>query len=312
MYEHLDPGTVRRTFTDSNLTLIDTDADRFMKVANGVPTPPGASVPIAPANPTPAAPAGIAASAASLGTLVAETPEPTTISTFVPQGLYPRKAIASKSRRATRGRVADRDASARHGSIRVDVGLGEATHPTAAVRPDLIDLALAQIGTESTPAHGNRARRDWSRPRRQPAPTTPRSLAIDRPDGPFDLGLIYDDDAYVELEARRAPSADGRPSGLMGRQVAGRSFLAALLGHGTWTDLAILARHHGAEDSLVRAFRDNPSGRPRRLDLLDEARLLDDPAAPPRPACSTCLPPSTRDTRGRDRRQVPGHSRCRA
>ena len=157
MYEYLAPGTARRTFTDSNLALIDTDADRFMKVANGVPTPPGASVPIAPANPTPAAPAGIAASAASLGTLVAETPEPTTISTFVPQGLYPRKAIASKSRRATRGRVADRDASARHGSIRVDVGLGEATHPTAAVRPDLIDLALAQIGTESRPAHGNRA-----------------------------------------------------------------------------------------------------------------------------------------------------------
>ena len=67
----------------------------------------------------------------------------------------------------------------------------------------------------------------------------------------------------------------------MGRQVAGRSFLAALLGHGTWTDLAILARHPGAEASLERACRENPSGRPRRLHLFDEARLLDDPAAPP-------------------------------
>ncbi len=33
MYEYLAPGTVRRTFTDSNLALIDTNADRFMKAA---------------------------------------------------------------------------------------------------------------------------------------------------------------------------------------------------------------------------------------------------------------------------------------
>ena len=33
MYEYLAPGTVRRTFTDDNLAAIDTDSDRFMKVA---------------------------------------------------------------------------------------------------------------------------------------------------------------------------------------------------------------------------------------------------------------------------------------
>jgi hypothetical protein len=38
MYEYLTPGTVRRAFTDSNLALIGSDADRFMKVA--APTPP--------------------------------------------------------------------------------------------------------------------------------------------------------------------------------------------------------------------------------------------------------------------------------
>jgi hypothetical protein len=32
MYEYLSAGSVRRTFTDSNLSLINTDADRFMKV----------------------------------------------------------------------------------------------------------------------------------------------------------------------------------------------------------------------------------------------------------------------------------------
>jgi Ca2+-binding RTX toxin-like protein len=33
MYEYLTPGTVRRSFTDGNLALINTDADRFMKAA---------------------------------------------------------------------------------------------------------------------------------------------------------------------------------------------------------------------------------------------------------------------------------------
>jgi hypothetical protein len=45
MYEYRAPGTVRRTFTDSNLALINTDADRFMKVAvpetTGLPAEPG-------------------------------------------------------------------------------------------------------------------------------------------------------------------------------------------------------------------------------------------------------------------------------
>ncbi len=45
MYEYLAPGTVRRTFTDSNLALINTDADRFMKAAlpivHGSPMLPG-------------------------------------------------------------------------------------------------------------------------------------------------------------------------------------------------------------------------------------------------------------------------------
>jgi hypothetical protein len=37
MYEYLAPGTARRSFTDSNLTLINTDADRFMKVGGSAP-----------------------------------------------------------------------------------------------------------------------------------------------------------------------------------------------------------------------------------------------------------------------------------
>jgi hypothetical protein len=41
MYEYLCAGTVRRTFTDSNLSLINTDADRFMKVGLAVPQAQG-------------------------------------------------------------------------------------------------------------------------------------------------------------------------------------------------------------------------------------------------------------------------------
>ena len=78
-----------------------------------------------------------------------------------------------------------------------------------------------------------------------------------------------------------APSADGRPWGLMGRQVAGRAFLAALLRHGTWTDLAILSRHPGAEQNLERACRENPSERLRRIHLFDEMRLARRPRSDP-------------------------------
>jgi hypothetical protein len=43
MYEYLTPGTVRHTFTDSNLALINTNADRYMKVGTGFLAVPGAA-----------------------------------------------------------------------------------------------------------------------------------------------------------------------------------------------------------------------------------------------------------------------------
>jgi hypothetical protein len=55
MYEYLSPGTARRTFTAGNLTLINTDADRYMKVggdARGGVAPAAAPLTL---NPPPAA-----------------------------------------------------------------------------------------------------------------------------------------------------------------------------------------------------------------------------------------------------------------
>jgi hypothetical protein len=65
MYEYLAPGTARRTFTDTNLTLIDTDADRFMKVARALPTPTEQANA---ATPTASVPLQVPVAAPSLGT----------------------------------------------------------------------------------------------------------------------------------------------------------------------------------------------------------------------------------------------------
>ena len=47
MYEYLSPGSARRTFTGANLTAINSDADRFMKLGssiNGASTMPASSI----------------------------------------------------------------------------------------------------------------------------------------------------------------------------------------------------------------------------------------------------------------------------
>jgi uncharacterized delta-60 repeat protein/CSLREA domain-containing protein len=53
MYEYLSPGTARRTFTDGNLTAINTDADRFMKVGRDAlgrgAVAAGRAIPVVPA-----------------------------------------------------------------------------------------------------------------------------------------------------------------------------------------------------------------------------------------------------------------------
>jgi hypothetical protein len=67
------------------------------------------------------------------------------------------------------------------------------------------------------------------------------------------IALVYDDDAYVE--------AGGGAPGLMGRQVAGRSFLDAYLEHGTFSRLAALVSDAGSAASLVAAWRGRSADR---------------------------------------------------
>ena len=64
------------------------------------------------------------------------------------------------------------------------------------------------------------------------------------------VALVYDDDAYVE--------AGGVAPGLMGRQVAGRSFLEALLRDGSFSELVALVRSRERAASLLQLWREHP------------------------------------------------------
>jgi len=100
---------------------------------------------------------------------------------------------------------------------------------------------------------------------------------------PCNIGIFYDDDAYVEPASVREGASEGRAAGLVGRQVAGRSFLDAYLSHGTWTELAVLVRHRGAALSLEQFCREHASSRAqaRRLRIFEERHFHDDFGAEP-------------------------------
>ncbi len=99
----------------------------------------------------------------------------------------------------------------------------------------------------------------------------------------MNIGLYYDDDAYVEMTTRLAQPASDRASGLMGRQVAGRSFFEAYLTHGDWSELAVLASNRGASASIEQFCRAHPSTRPesRRIRIFQERLFFDDFATNP-------------------------------
>jgi len=82
------------------------------------------------------------------------------------------------------------------------------------------------------------------------------------------VALLYDDDAFQERSGPIARTSTG-PSGLMGRQVAGRAFLDAYLRHGTWSEMHALIRDHASAESITRTWRAQPrtSPNPRRLHI---------------------------------------------
>src|SRR4051794_4762138 len=100
------------------------------------------------------------------------------------------------------------------------------------------------------------------------------------------IALVYDNDAYRET-TRRPPerSAGSRAGGLMGRQVAGKGFLEALLEHGRWSTLAALVANPQAAASIQEVWNGQSLEKSRkRLRVLDwqkgwDAFLGNDPPA---------------------------------
>ena len=177
MYEYLSPGTVRRTFTDANLSLIDTDADRFMKAASQVLTSSGTKAPLATSIINPAAQQGIGAvptllasvDAATTGelvtlpslqrTLVAATPKSASrLAAFARRSRHFRKAIDLKPRIENRAELTYRIRA--EASIGIESGFSSEPAPRIdSTRPELLDLALDQIEPNSRVA--KQTRRDY-------------------------------------------------------------------------------------------------------------------------------------------------------
>ena len=97
------------------------------------------------------------------------------------------------------------------------------------------------------------------------------------------IALYYDQSGYVETTLTSKSGTSHGPAGLMGREVAGKEFLDALLRHGTWTELPALTTGETAKQSLAQLCREHPSSakRSRRLRFFDAARFHDEFLAQP-------------------------------
>ena len=95
--------------------------------------------------------------------------------------------------------------------------------------------------------------------------------------------MFYDDDAFVEPSSPLGAPQRDQAAGLVGRQVAGRSFLDAFLRCGSWTDLTVLVRQRSSVRSLERFCREHPSSRlkTRKLRIFEERHFHTDFAGDP-------------------------------
>jgi glycosyltransferase involved in cell wall biosynthesis len=91
------------------------------------------------------------------------------------------------------------------------------------------------------------------------------------------LGLLYDDDGYVESPGVPLGPATASRTGLVGRQVAGKEFLAAVFAHGSWDRLVALVRNTTSAATIERYFRQNRAsrGRARELTVVGDDAFLD-------------------------------------
>ena len=88
------------------------------------------------------------------------------------------------------------------------------------------------------------------------------------------IGLLYDNDGYVEATPPMLTPGAEPYTGPIGRRVAGKEFLDAFLTYGTWTKLVALVRGKSSTDTLHRYFQDHPSHRVSPRELVSPASKL--------------------------------------
>src|SRR5439155_21920249 len=89
--------------------------------------------------------------------------------------------------------------------------------------------------------------------------------------GPDSVALLYDDGAYVETLKTGSGQQAGGPMGLMGRQVAGKAFLEALLAHGQAGQYVAVTFNAPSAQSFTNFCTTHPSpaARDRRYQVVD-------------------------------------------
>ncbi len=109
------------------------------------------------------------------------------------------------------------------------------------------------------------------------------------------IALLYDNDSYVDPSAQPPSQGAESRAGPIGRRVAGKEFLDALLNHGTWRKLVALVRDRSSSETLVRFFNNHPSRRGRELVIVPERDFLSAFfPGPPAPLLHTPCPPDLR------------------
>jgi glycosyltransferase involved in cell wall biosynthesis len=111
---------------------------------------------------------------------------------------------------------------------------------------------------------------------------------------PDAIGLLYDNDGYVDAPCPPLSAGAERHTGPIGRKVAGKEFLDAFFTHGAWTKLVALVRDKSSADTLTHYFRGHASQhvRPRELVVVPERDFLQAffPTAPAGVLYTPCPP----------------------
>ena len=127
------------------------------------------------------------------------------------------------------------------------------------------------------------------------------------------LGLLYDDDGYIETPGHPLSLDTPSRTGLLGRQVAGKEFLDALFDYGTWENLIALVRNQASAETVTGYFERHEIRRKRgrSLRVVNDRGFLD--AFFPDPPASLVYTPNPPDIRyawARHHRGTDGFALC--